>query len=48
MDKFLGENEGLYYYIMVNKGIFKPKDIYLIDIYSEKIYKISEDKIKEY
>ena len=48
LDKFLGENEGLYYYIMVNKGIFKPKDIYLIDIYSEKIYKISEDKIKEY
>lgn len=47
-DKFLGKNEGLYYYIMVNKGIFKPKDIYLIDIYSEKIYKISEDKIKEY
>lgn len=48
LDKFLGKNEDLYYYEIVNKGFFKPKDVYLINIYSEKIYKVTNDKIKEY
>ncbi len=48
LDKFLGKNEDLYYYEIVNKGFFKPKDVYLINIYSEKIYKVTDDKIKEY
>ncbi len=48
LDKFLGKNEDLYYYEIVNKGFFKPKDVYLINIYSENIYKVTDDKIKEY
>ncbi len=48
LDKFLGKDEDLYYYEIVNKGFFKPKDVYLINIYSEKIYKVTDDKIKEY
>ncbi len=48
LDKFVGKNEDLYYYEIVNKGFFKPKDVYLINIYSEKIYKVTDNEIKEY
>ncbi len=48
LDKILGKNEDLYYYELVNKGIFKEKQVYIINMYTEKVYIISEDKISEY
>lgn len=48
IDKFLGDEEELYYYEIVNKGLFKKKEVYIINMYTEKVYFISEDSIKEY
>lgn len=48
LNKILGKNKDLYYYEMVNSGFFKEKQVYIINMYTEKIYIISKDKISEY
>lgn len=46
--EILGKNKDLYYYELVNKGLFKEKQVYIINMYTEKVYIISQDKISEY
>lgn len=48
IDKFLGKEEKLYYYEIVNKGLFNKKQVYIINMYNEKVYFVSTDSIKEY
>ncbi len=48
LKKILGKNKDLYYYEMVYSGFFKEKQVYIINMYTEKIYIISKDKISEY
>lgn len=48
LDKILGPNEDLYYYELVNKGFFKGKDVYIINMYTEQIYIVSQEEISEF
>ena len=48
LEKVLGPNEDLYYYELVNKGLFKGKDVYIVNMYTEQIYIISQEKISEF
>ncbi|HSQ88248.1 UbiD family decarboxylase [Romboutsia sp.] len=48
LDEIVGESKDLYYYELVNKGLFKEKQVYIINMYTEKVYIISQDKISEY
>ncbi|WP_155490200.1 UbiD family decarboxylase [Paraclostridium sordellii] len=45
LDKFIGKNNDIYYYAVVNRGFFKSKEVYLINPYTKQIYKVSADKI---
>ncbi|AUN13973.1 Uncharacterised protein [[Clostridium] sordellii] len=47
LDKFIGKNNDIYYYAVVNRGFFKSKEVYLINPYTKQIYKVSEDKISK-
>ncbi|CEK34269.1 hypothetical protein UMC2_15191 [[Clostridium] sordellii] len=47
LDKFIGKNNDIYYYAVVNRGFFKSKEAYLINPYTKQIYKVSEDKISK-
>lgn len=43
------KNDGdVYYYKVVNKGLFKKKEVYIINMYTEKLYLIDDDGIKDY
>lgn len=48
LESFLGDSEELYYYEIVNKGLFKKKQVFLINMYDEKVYFVSDNGIKEY
>lgn len=48
VDKILGKEADLYYYELVNRGLFKSKEVYIINMYSEKVYQITKDSIVEY
>lgn len=48
VDNFIKNNNSVYYYAVVNKGIFKKKELYLIDMYTKKIYFVSNDEIVNY
>lgn len=47
LDKFIGKNNDIYYYAVVNRGFFKSKEVYLINPYTKQIYKVLEDKISK-
>lgn len=47
LDKFIGKNNDIYYYAVVNRGFFKSKQVYLINPYTKQIYKVLEDKISK-
>ena len=42
------DNGDIYYYEIVNKGLFKKKEIYIIDMYTEKVYSVNGNNISEY
>lgn len=48
LDKKLKNDGDLYYYEVVNKGLFKKKEVYIINMYSEEVYLIDDDGIKNY
>lgn len=48
LEDFFKENNSVYYYAIVNRGIFKAKELYLIDIYTKKIYFVSDNEIVNY
>ncbi|MGX9756310.1 UbiD family decarboxylase [Clostridioides difficile] len=48
LEELFGKQKNIYYYAVVNKGLFKGKEVYAINIYNEKIYSISEKGLSEY
>ena len=48
LDKKLKDDGDIYYYKVVNKGLFKKKEVYIINMYTEKVYLIDNDSIKDY
>lgn len=48
VDKILGKEANLYYYQLVNKGFFREKQIYLVNMYTQKVYLINKDSITNY
>lgn len=49
LEKQLDKDGEIYYYAVVNKGLFKKKEVYIINMYNEKVYSIDSDGvIKEY
>ena len=47
-DKILKDNSDIYYYEVVNKGLFKKKEVYMINMYDKKVYVIDSDGISNY
>ena len=47
-DKILTDNSDIYYYEVVNKGLFKKKEVYMINMYDKKVYVIDSDGISNY
>ncbi|MGO0986008.1 UbiD family decarboxylase [Clostridioides difficile] len=48
LEELFGKQKNIYYYAVVNKGLFRAKEVYAINIYNEKIYSISEKGLGEY
>ncbi|MGO1043294.1 UbiD family decarboxylase [Clostridioides difficile] len=48
LEELFGKQKNIYYYAVVNKGLFRGKEVYAINIYNEKIYSISEKVLSEY
>lgn len=48
LEELFGKQKNIYYYAVVNKGLFKGKEVYAINIYNEKIYSVSEKGLSEY
>ncbi|AXU78899.1 TPA: UbiD family decarboxylase [Clostridioides difficile] len=48
LEELFGKYKNIYYYAVVNKGLFRGKEVYAINIYNEKIYAISENGLNEY
>ncbi|MCC0666925.1 MULTISPECIES: UbiD family decarboxylase [unclassified Clostridioides] len=48
LEELFGKQKNIYYYAVVNKGLFRGKEVYAINIYNEKIYSISEKGLSEY
>lgn len=44
----INKNGNIYYYFMVKTGWFKPKEIYLINIYDKTTYNLTKDKIQDF
>ena len=48
IEEELKNSSDLYYYEVVNKGLFKKKEVYIINMYDKKVYSINSDGIKNY
>ncbi|MGL5313133.1 MAG: UbiD family decarboxylase [Peptostreptococcaceae bacterium] len=48
VDKILENEANMCYYLLVNKGLFKEKEVYIVNMYSEKVYQITKKSIEEY
>lgn len=48
LDKMVEENGNIYYYYLVKTGWFKPKEVYIVDMYSKNTYKLNEENVEPY
>lgn len=46
VDKFIKNRNDIHYYLVVNRGIFKSKQVYMMNVYTKQIYIIDENGIK--
>ena len=46
VDKFIKNRNDIHYYLVVNRGIFKSKQVYMMNVYTKEIYIIDENGIK--
>lgn len=46
VDKFIKNRNDIHYYLVVNRGIFKSKKVYMMNVYTKQIYIIDENGIK--
>ena len=42
----IDENGNIYYYFIIKTGWFKPKEVYMVNIYDETVYKLTDDKVE--
>lgn len=48
LNDFIKENNNVYYYALLNRGFFKKKKLYLIDMYTKNIYSIENNEVVKY
>lgn len=48
LQNMINENGNIYYYFIVKTGWFKPKEIYLVNIYDKTTYNFTKDKIEHF
>ena len=48
LEDFINNNKNAYYYAVVNKGFFKKKELFLIDMYTKDIYMVENDNVVNY
>lgn len=48
VDKFINNKNDIHYYLLVNRGIFKSKKLYMINVYTKQLYSIDENGIKKF
>ena len=41
-------NGNIYYYFLVKAGWFKPKEVYIVNIYNKEIYTLTESGVELY
>ena len=44
----IDSNGNIYYYFSVKNGWFKPKEIYMVNIYDKTTYILTDDKAQSY
>lgn len=42
------KNGNIYYYFIIKTGWFKPKEIYIVNIYDKTIYNLTDDKVEHF
>ncbi len=47
VENFVGKNNDIYYYAVVNRGFFKSKEVYLINPYTKQIYKVEDNSVNK-
>ena len=48
LNEMIEKNSDTYYYVLVNKGLFKKKEVYIVDIYNKEVFRPSENGIEKY
>ncbi|MEG1131924.1 MAG: UbiD family decarboxylase [Romboutsia sp.] len=48
INELLGKAKNSYYYFAINRGLFKKKEMYAVNMYDKKIYSISKDGLSNY
>ncbi len=48
IENILGDKQNIYYLAVVNKGFFKKKEVYAINIYTKQIHYVSNGKLSNY
>ncbi len=48
LEKIIKDESNIYNYVLVNKGIFRRKEVFIINIYTSKVYKINKTGIDTY
>ena len=46
LKKKIEENGDIYYYFLVKTGWFKPKEVYMVNMYNKIIYTLADDKVQ--
>lgn len=48
LQNMINKNGNIYYYFIVKTGWFKPKEVYMINIYDKTTYNFTKDKIEHF
>ena len=48
LNKMIKNNGNIYYYYLINTGWFKPKEVYIVNIYNKEIYTLTENGVEPY
>lgn len=48
LEKMIKNNGNIYYYFLVKAGWFKPKEVYIVNIYNKEIYTLTESGVELY
>ncbi|WP_455538339.1 UbiD family decarboxylase [Terrisporobacter sp.] len=48
LKNIISKNGNVYYYFLVKTGWFKPKEVYMVNVYDKSIYKLNDDKVQSF